>query len=101
MRQIARIDSFESKNTPVRFQRGVQLTVPDINGINACCSTFEQHLREAARGGTEVETATIFGRKMKPINRRDQFQRDPRPGGMSGTSCAYGALALQLRRYCD
>src|SRR5579871_1790986 len=100
-RQIARIDTFQSENPPVGFERSVQLPVPYIHSVNAGRAAFEQHLGEAAGGGAKVEANPILRRQLEAVQGRDELQCAARDIAMRGLEFDARARSQQLRRLLD
>jgi hypothetical protein len=63
----------------------MKLLVPHVDGVNLPCAAREQHIREAAGGGADIETDASRGIEAEMIERRDKLHasaRDPRMRGL-------------------
>ena len=60
-RQPPCVEPFERHDARVGLQAGVQLAVADVGRINLCRAAIEQHLREAAGRGADIESDAARG----------------------------------------
>ena len=66
----------------------------DINRVNACRTSLEQHLREPPRGGSHVERNHPSDREMEVLERGDELQGSARDMIAHGLRQANGSVGV-------
>ena len=72
-RQVAGVEAFQIGDTRIRGEVGVKLSVADIDAMHMRGAALEQHLRETARRGADVERSRPAGSKRKPSSAAISF----------------------------
>ncbi len=72
--KIPHVQPLMQDNPAVCDQRGMQLPMADIDTGHMPCTGAQQHIREPARGGTQVETGPSDRADRKMFKRMRQFE---------------------------
>src|SRR5690348_8771921 len=75
----------------------MQLSVADVDRIDASCATFDQHLGKAAGRGADVEADTIVWIELELPERRGKLDTPARDVGMYCVCIQHGTLRDFLR----
>ncbi len=91
-RQAPRIEPLERDDARIRLEAGVQLPMADVGGIDLGRAALEQHLREAAGRGADVESDAPLRVELEGGQRRGKLLAAARDG-------ACGARVLQRQSF--
>ena len=76
--EVARVQAFEQRDARIRGERRIELPVADIDRDDMRGAALQQHLREAAGRGAEVERRQAGRIEAEGIEAGDQLQRRAR-----------------------